>query len=65
MNTLELRGYEYILWRNQTPQGVRDREYPGLQMNPVSYARRSLNGSAAYCQAWGLAEAGVVLVEVL
>jgi hypothetical protein len=64
MNTLEIRPYDYILWREQTPQQVRDRLYPSIQLSPMNYARGSLDPRATYCQAWVVDGAGVVLVEV-
>lgn len=64
MNTLEIRSYEYVLWRNHTPLQVRDRMYPSVHLSQMGYPQGSLDPQLAYCQGWMVDGIGVVLVEI-
>lgn len=64
MNTLEIRPYDYVLWRGQSPQQVRDRLYPSIHLSQMNYPPRSRDPQASYCMAWSVAGSPVVLVEV-
>ncbi len=64
MNTLEVRPFEYILWREQAPQQIRDRLYPGVNLSQMNYPARSLDPRVSYCMAWGVDGSGIMLVEV-
>lgn len=64
MNTLQIRPYDYILWRNETPQELRDRLHPGINLSQINYANRSLDPRAAFCRAWQLDGSNVTLVEI-
>jgi hypothetical protein len=64
VNTLEIRPYDYILWRAQTPQQVRDRLYPCIHLSQMNYPHRSTDPQAAYCMAWMVDGSGIVLVEL-
>lgn len=63
-DTLEIRPYDYVLWRGQTPVQVRDRLYPSVHLSQIHYPQRSQDPNAAYCMAWGVDGSGIVLVEL-
>lgn len=64
MNTLEIRPYDYILWRGQTAVQVRDRLYPTIHLSQINYPQRSRDPQAAYCMAWMVDGSGIVLIEL-
>jgi hypothetical protein len=64
MNTLEIRPYDYILWRGQTAAQVRDRLYPAIPINQINYPQRSVHPHANYCMAWMVEGSAIVLVEL-
>jgi hypothetical protein len=64
MSTLEILAYDHILWRNQTPQQVRDKLYPTVHLSQIGYPHRSLDPQAVFCQGWSVDGKGVTLVEI-
>lgn len=64
MNTLEIRPYDYILWRGETPQQLRDRLHRGINLSQMNYANRSLDPRALFCRAWHLDGSSITLVEI-
>lgn len=64
MNTLEIRPYDHVLWKNHTPQQVRDVMYPRINLSQMGYPKGSLDSRCAFCMAWGVDGSGVVLVEI-